>query len=201
MTRRARFFFSPQRHQGTEWRISRTPRHVYFAGMPTIDVTRTYLTMSAPAELVPARAPEGDARIERVGFCPTAFFRYLYAEVGRQYRWTDRLIWTDAQIRAYLDAGNVTLYVLYVDAAPAGYFELKVHDDGSIEIAYFGLMGDYIGRGLGGWLLTQAVEAAWAARPTRVWLHTCTLDHPNALPNYVGRGFRPVREEVYQVER
>jgi GNAT superfamily N-acetyltransferase len=173
---------------------------LYLAGMPTIDVTRTYLSMSSPSELVAARRPEDDPRIERIGFCPTTFFRFLYAEVGRQYRWTDRLTWTDAQIRAYLDAGNVTFYVLYVDAAPAGYFELKVHDDASTEIAYFGLLGGYIGRGLGGWLLTQAAEAAWAGRPTRVWLHTCTLDHPNALPNYMRRGFRPVREEVYQVE-
>lgn len=168
--------------------------------MPTIDVTRTYLSMFSPAELVAAPRPEGNPRIDRVGFCPTAFFRYLYTEVGRQYRWTDRLIWTDAQIRAYLDAGNVTLYVLYADAAPAGYVELRAYDDASIEIAYFGLMRDYIGRGLGGWLLTQAVEAAWAGRPTRVWLHTCTLDHPNALPNYMRRGFQPEREEVYQVE-
>ena len=168
--------------------------------MPTIDVTRTYLSMSSPSELVSAPRPDGNPRIDRVGFCPAAYFRYLYDEVGRQHRWTDRLIWTDAEIRAHLDAGNVTLYVLYVDAAPAGYFELKLHDDASTEIAYFGLMADYIGRGLGGWLLTQAVEAAWAGRPTRVWLHTCTLDHPNALPNYLRRGFRPVREEVYQVE-
>jgi len=168
--------------------------------MPTIDVTRTYLAMSAPAELVPARTPEGDLRVERVGFCPTAFFRYLYAEVGRQYRWTDRLAWSDERIRAYLDAGDVTLHVLYVEAAPAGYFELKRHEDGSTEIAYFGLTGDYIGRGLGGWLLTRAVETAWAGRPARVWLHTCTLDHPSALPNYLRRGFRPVREEVYRVE-
>lgn len=166
----------------------------------TIDVTRTYLAMSAPAELAPAAAPEGDVRVERIGFCPTALFRYLYAEVGRQYRWTDRLEWSDERIRAYLDAGDVMVYVLYVTGAPAGYFELKRHQDGSTEIAYFGLMGDYIGRGLGGWLLTKAVETAWAGRAERVWLHTCTLDHPNALPNYLRRGFQPVRQEVYQVE-
>jgi GNAT superfamily N-acetyltransferase len=168
--------------------------------MPTIDVTRTYLSMAAPTDLTPAAVPEVQARIERLGFCPIVFFRYLYAEVGRQYRWTDRLSWSDERIRAYLDAGDVALYVLYVESAPAGYFELKRHEDASTEIAYFGLMGDYIGRGLGGWLLTQAVEAAWAGQPSRVWLHTCTLDHPSALPNYVRRGFRLVRQEVYQVE-
>lgn len=173
---------------------------MYFGGMSPVEVTRTYLEMRSPEQLVAARSPNGAARVERVGFCPTPFFRYLYAEVGRAYRWTDRLGWRDDQVRGYLDAGDVTLHVLYVEGAPGGYFELRRHPDRSIEIAYFGLMGDYIGRGLGGWLLTQAAEAAWAERPERVWLHTCTLDHPNALPNYLRRGFRAVREEVYEVE-
>ncbi len=172
---------------------------MYFGGMPAVDVTRTYLEMRSRSELATAPTPDGAARIERVGFCSTAFFRFLYVEVGRAYRWTDRLGWTDAQIRSYLDAGDVTFHVLYLAGAPAGYFELRRHADRSIEIAYFGLLGEYIGRGLGAWLLSQATEAAWAERPDRVWLHTCTLDHPNALPNYLRRGFRPVRQEVYQV--
>jgi len=168
--------------------------------MSILEVTRTYLEMRQPSDLVAARSPDGAPRVERVRFCPAAFFRYLYAEVGRAYRWTDRLRWSDEQVRAYLDAGDVALYVLYVDGAPAGYFELRHHPDRSIEVAYFGLMGDYIGRGLGGWLLTQAAQTAWAELPDRVWLHTCTLDHPNALPNYLRRGFQPVRREVYQVD-
>ena len=168
--------------------------------MSVLEVTRTYLEMRRPSDLVAARSPNGAPRVEQVGSCPTAFFRYLYAEVGRVYRWTDRLVWTDHQVRAYLDAGDVALYVLYVEGAPAGYFELRHHPDRSIEVAYFGLMREYIGRGLGGWLLTQAVQTAWAEAPDRVWLHTCTLDHPNALPNYLRRGFQPVRREVYQVD-
>jgi GNAT superfamily N-acetyltransferase len=167
--------------------------------MPTIDVTRTYLEMETREHLVPAATPNPTPRIDQLGFCPTAFFRYLYAEVGRDYQWTDRLSWTDEQVRAYLDAGDVTLYVLYVDGAPGGYFELRSHADGSIEIAYFGLMREYIGRGFGGHLLTQAIEAAWRHQPTRVWLHTCTLDHAGALPNYLKRGFQPVRQESYRV--
>lgn len=168
--------------------------------MPLLDVTRTYLEMRSPADLVDARSSPADAAIRQVRFCPAAFFRYLYAEVGRPYRWTDRLSWSDAQVRGYLDRGDVTLHVLYLDGAPAGYFELRRHPDRSIEVAYFGLMGDYIGRGLGGWLLAQATRAAWAEKPERVWLHTCTLDHPHALPNYLRRGFQVVRKEVYQVE-
>ncbi|HEX5386510.1 MAG TPA: GNAT family N-acetyltransferase [Gemmatimonadales bacterium] len=169
----------------------------------TVEVVRTYLEMTAPEALAPARGPaptEARAfRVERVGFCPAAFFRFLYGEVGRAYRWTDRLGWSDGEIRAYLDAGDVSFHVLYVEHAPGGYFELKRDGLAAIEIAYFGLLPDYVGHGLGGWLLTRAVETAWADKPARVWLHTCTLDHPAALPNYLKRGFRRVREERYLV--
>jgi GNAT superfamily N-acetyltransferase len=164
-----------------------------------IVVTRTYLEMTAPGDLVPARAPGVPARIDRVGHCTGAFYRFLYGEVGRAYRWTDRLRWSDEQVRAHLDRSEVSVHVLYVDGAPAGYFELLRCNDGSIEIAYFGLLPGFLGRGLGGWLLSRAVETAWSAGPSRVWLHTCTLDHPSALPNYRKRGFRPVRSEQYEV--
>jgi GNAT superfamily N-acetyltransferase len=86
------------------------------------------------------------------------------------------------------------------EAAPAGYFELRRHDDGGVEIAYLGLLPEFFGRGWGKYLLEQAVRQAWATGASRVWLHTCTLDHPAALPNYLQRGFRPVREEVYVTE-
>jgi GNAT superfamily N-acetyltransferase len=88
--------------------------------------------------------------------------------------------------------------VLYLAGQPAGYFELKRHDDASVEITFFGLMPHAIGRGLGRYLLTSAVQEGWALGPTRVWLHTCTLDHASALPNYLKRGFRAVRDETYQ---
>jgi GNAT superfamily N-acetyltransferase len=94
----------------------------------------------------------------------------------------------------------VSLWLLTSRAAPAGYFELRAHDDRSVEIGYFGLLPEFLGRGWGGYLLTRAAEAAWAMKPERVWLHTCTLDHPAALPNYLRRGFRPVRKEVYSTE-
>jgi GNAT superfamily N-acetyltransferase len=118
--------------------------------MPLLAVTRTYLEMRSPGDLVPAREPAPGARIERVGGCPISFFRYLYTEVGRSYHWTDRLGWTDAEIAEYLGSGSVTLHVLYLEHAPAGYYELRGHQDGSVEIAYFGLLPEYTGRGLGG---------------------------------------------------
>ena len=165
--------------------------------MATIDVVRTYLEMRSPAELRPvAEWPEG-ATLAEVQNCPVHFFRYLYAEVGRQYQWKDRLAWSDEAVRRYL-AGPVRLWVLYVEGAPAGYFELSRHGDGSVEIAYFGLMPEYQGAGLGKALLSRAIQTAWSLTPSRVWLHTCTLDHPAALPNYLKRGFKEVRRETYQ---
>ena len=84
----------------------------------------------------------------------------------------------------------------YVSGTPAGYFELDGPPGGDVEIAYFGLLPSFVGRGLGGWLLTAAVERAWRRNPRRVWLHTCSLDHPAALANYRARGFRLVKEEA-----
>jgi len=162
-------------------------------------VTRTYLELGSPDDLHPAPTPDPAPRIERLGECPASFYRYLYAEVGRAFHWTDRLDWSDETIRAHLATPGLTLWHLTWKAAPAGYFELKPHPDGSMEIAYFGLLAEYIGRGWGKYLLTEAVRAAWSTSPSRVWLHTCTLDHPAALPNYLRRGFRAVREEQYTV--
>jgi len=165
--------------------------------MPPVSVKRTYLEMTAADDLVPAATPDPEPPIERLDQCPPSFFRYLYAEVGRKYHWTDRLTWSDDRARIHLADPTVSLWLLGSPAAPAGYFELKRHEDDSVEIAYFGLMPDFTGRGWGKYLLTRAVQAAWETAPRRVWLHTCTLDHPAALPNYIRRGFRPFREETY----
>jgi ribosomal protein S18 acetylase RimI-like enzyme len=163
------------------------------------EVRRTYLEMTAPTDLRPARSADPAARVERIQSCPASFYRYLYAEVGRAYRWTDRLAWTDDDIRAHLASAGVAVWVLLVSGAPAGFFELKTGNDGSTEIAYFGLLQEFIGRGYGKHLLTEAVERAFSTGAARVWLHTCTLDDPAALPNYRARGFRAFKEETYTV--
>jgi GNAT superfamily N-acetyltransferase len=168
--------------------------------MPKVEVLRTYLETNAPSEIVAAECPDPRARVERIEACPASFFRYLYAEVGRNYHWVDRLAWTDEVVRAYLADATVTLWLLTVAGSPAGYFELKRHDDGSAEIAYFGLLPEFIGRGLGKYLLSEAARQAWNAGAHRVWLHTCTLDDPAALPNYKARGFRPFKTEAYLTE-
>ena len=168
--------------------------------MPSTLVTRTYLEMRSPGELRPADTPAPAPAMDRVANCSVELFRYLYAEVGRAFHWTDRLAWSDETIRGHLGTPGVSIWLLSWEKQPAGYFELREHDDISVEIAYFGLLPDFIGRGWGKYLLTRATQAAWEMGPKRVWLHTCTLDHPAALPNYKKRGFQPVREETYRVQ-
>ena len=160
---------------------------------------RTYLELRDPGELHPARIDDLPVRVEQVKGCPPAFWRFLYTEVGGRYQWVDRLDWTEQEITTYLNDPAVSLWLLTVSGAPAGYFELRRDDDGAFEIAYFGLLQAFTGRGFGGYLLTEAAERAWALGATRVWLHTSTLDHPGALPNYVKRGFRVFRSEEYAV--
>jgi GNAT superfamily N-acetyltransferase len=165
-----------------------------------VEVVRTYLELVDRDALRAAPSPDPRARVERVHDCPPSFFRWLYAEVGRRYHWRDRLGWTDVEARERLSDPAVTLHLLSVAGAPAGYFELQGHGDGSVEIAYFGLLPEFLGRGLGGYLLGEAVRAAWARGASRVWLHTCTLDDPAALPNYLARGFRAFRTETYEAD-
>jgi GNAT superfamily N-acetyltransferase len=165
----------------------------------SVEVKQTSLEMATPADLKPYRSDDDRIRIQQAKECPASFFRYLYAEVGRKYHWVDRLGWTDDEIRAYLADPAVSLWVIYYDGSPAGYFELKKEEGGSTELAYFGLLEEFIGRGLGKHLLSFAIERAWGDGARRVWVHTCTLDGPTALPNYLKRGFKPFDEETYFV--
>jgi ribosomal protein S18 acetylase RimI-like enzyme len=166
----------------------------------TIEVTRTYLEMRDPAELQLARNDDPRIRMEQMHKCSPSFFRYLYVEVGRNYHWIDRLPWTDEDIASHLSQQEISLWLMTEEDANAGYFELRRCEDGSVEIAYFGLLPEFIGRGLGKHLLTCAVEQAWAQGANRVWLHTCTLDDPAAMPNYLKRGFKTFKTEKYSVE-
>ncbi len=163
----------------------------------TIEVTRTYLEMGTPSELQAARSDDSRIRIEQKLDCTASFFRYLYVEVGRSYHWVDRLPWTDEQIASHLGRPEISLWLMTYDGEVAGYFELRKCEDGSTEIAYFGLLPAFLGRGLGKHLLTCATGQAWAGGSNRVWLHTCTLDDKAAMPNYLKRGFRPFKIEKY----
>ena len=161
-------------------------------------VTRTYLELKTPEQLhaVPL---DRRVRVEHAAGCTVPFFRFLYGEVGRRYTWRDRLVWSDDQCRARIAAPAVQIWVMYSEAMPAGYFELEKHPDGAVEIVYFGLLPEFVARGLGKQMLSAAAERAWEMNASRVWLHTCTLDNPAALPNYLKRGFTPFKTESYSV--
>jgi len=164
------------------------------------EVTRTYLEMREASELKPALSDDPLIRIEAQRDCSIDLFRFLYVEVGRNYRWIDRLPWTDEDIHSHLARPEVSVWLMKYDGETAGYFELRKCEDGSIEIAYFGLLPQFIGRGLGKHLLTSATQQAWADGANRVWLHTCTLDDPAAMPNYLRRGFQPFKTEQYTIQ-
>jgi len=157
--------------------------------------TRTFLELTDPNRCPPSLTGVAGVRVDRVDGCPSSYYRYLYQEVGRAYGWVDRLVWTDEEIARHLADTTVSLWVMTVTNAPAGYFELRQEAGGSVELAYFGLLPEFVGRGLGGHLLSVAVQRAFGSGARRVWLHTCTRDNPAALPNYLKRGFVPFRTE------
>lgn len=163
--------------------------------MRHIEAVRTYLEMTVRPEV---RVPFADdrCRVERVFECPAAFYRFLYGEVGRPWQWLERRGWSDARILAHLDRPDLELWVLFRAHAPAGFFELE-RQGSAVQLSYFGLLPAFIGQRLGRPFLSAALHHAWREETSRVWLHTCTLDHSRALPNYLSLGFRIEREERY----
>jgi len=164
-----------------------------------VEVVRTYLELASPAAFRRGAPLPSNARVVRHDGRQLAEYRRLYREVGAQWHWRDRLAWSDDTLAAHLASPNIAVFELRVDDESAGFFELR-RGAIDVEIAYFGLIPRFIGRGLGGALLTVAVDEAWAFGAKRVWLHTCTLDSPHALPNYKARGFVPLRTEHYDSE-
>jgi GNAT superfamily N-acetyltransferase len=165
-----------------------------------VDVTRTHLELRRLAALRPVAAPALPVHVRPLHELAAAEYRGLYTLVGERWFWRDRLVWTDEELDAYLASPGVHVWLLAVAGTTAGYFELQHHASGAVEVMYFGLAPAFIGQRLGGWLLTRAVEEAFALGGDRVILNTCTLDAPQALPNYLARGFTIVREEHYVLE-
>ena len=166
-----------------------------------MQVTRTYLELQDEGQFLPAFGEFPDVAIERVADPAPALYRHCYRTVGKDFHWRDRWEWTDTEIQAHLARPEISLHVAKRDGVLVGYYELRrVPEEHSVEVAYFGVFPDALGRGLGKHLLSCAVRDAWATGPSRVWLHTCTLDHPAALPNYVARGFQTYKTEIYEVD-
>jgi GNAT superfamily N-acetyltransferase len=153
----------------------------------------TYLEMMARPQRPPLPTPPGKLALMRAERCTVSFYRYLYAAVGAPWLWFERNLWNDQRLAAYLAKPEIEVSVLYVGGVPAGYFELDRGNKGEVELAYFGLVGDFIGRGYGGFLLQAAVDGAWQGKVHRLWVHTCSYDHRRALGTYQRAGF-----EVYQ---
>jgi GNAT superfamily N-acetyltransferase len=158
-------------------------------------VKTTYLQMFAPTPRVVPPPRDGlavvHARRPTVGY-----YRFLYEGVGRDYHWTTRSKLSDAELAALLNDPRLEVYVLMADSVPAGFAELDRRIDGEVELVQFGLMPEFIGQGLGKYFLQWTADKAWSYGPWRFWLHTCTKDHPAALPNYLKAGFTIYKEEV-----
>ena len=170
------------------------------------------LEMCSPGDLRPARTSLPGLRIERMRIALPELNAFLHTVVGSDYRWGGRSDWGKDKWTAYVCRDALQTWVAYVDGISAGYFELEKSPEGDVEIKNIGLLPAFIGQGLGGHLLTVAVERAWAPTgadtdagggmgATRVWLHTCTHDHPHALRNYQARGFRVYKTEVEPANR
>jgi GNAT superfamily N-acetyltransferase len=153
----------------------------------------TYLHMTHPTDFRPSYITDRHVKIIPMKKVDVSFYRFLYSEVGRDYRWRDRLVIAEHELREAISKPGVTIHVLYVQGVPAGYVELA-QTGKSTEVAYFGLRPEFHGNGYGKHLLSYGIERAWADGAKHVWVHTCNLDGPHALNNYLKRGFK-----VYEV--
>ena len=163
---------------------------------PNMGVTVTYLEMRSVAELRPKYCPDRAFVVQEARIKPWPVNKFLYGYIGGAWAWWEKLNWTDEQWRTYAEDDRLRTWIASYNGSLTGYFELQRDDEAGVEISYFGLTPAFIGRGLGGPLLTAALAAAWATQPERVWVHTCTLDHPAALANYLARGMKSYRIEV-----
>jgi GNAT superfamily N-acetyltransferase len=167
--------------------------------MKTIPVKTFYLEMRRPPERrVPP--PIGGTEIARVERPAIAFYRSLYDAVGRDWEWLDRQRMSDDELRAIIHHDRVEFHVLYVAGKPAGFCEMDRRVEGEVQIVYFGLAPDFIGKGLGKYFLNRMLDHAWSYGPDRVWLHTCEMDHEAALPNYRQAGLVVYDERVVMKE-
>jgi GNAT superfamily N-acetyltransferase len=165
----------------------------------TFTITTTYLEIASRERFKPYLEIPADVQILESREPLPDFYRFLYRSVGHEYYWFTRLKWTDQMLREYLCRPVVSLLVLYLRGTPIGYVELNAEsEEFGTEVAYFGLISAYHGRGYGKYLLSVGVQHAYEQGAQRVWVHTSTLDGPYALANYKARGFAPYKTETHQ---
>ena len=160
----------------------------------------TYLEMTAPPTLsviMPSNVKLALLRAEQ----PTvSFYRYLYNTVGEPWLWWERRQMSDEKLRKILDTEGIELYVLYVNGVPAGFAELDRRKPPDVDLVYFGLIPDFIGRGLGRYFLNAIIKLAWSYKPRRLTVNTCNFDHPMALRAYQRAGFNPIDQSHIDVD-
>ncbi len=156
----------------------------------------TYLEMTQSKHYARAPSRSENLSVIRSHDPDAGFYRYLYNSVGKRWLWYERNLLSDKQLEKIIQHPKVKIYVLYINGTPAGFGELDCRVKKQIQLAYFGLMPQYFGRGLGKYFLRHLVESAWADEPDRVWVHTCNFDAPNAMAIYQIAGFTPYKQEI-----
>ena len=160
-------------------------------------VDRYYLEINSLKNLNEANRPDKNLILEKVNPPDIELNKFFYKNVGKKHRWKDRLVWDNLKWISYLENENVYTYILKLNKDLVGYFEvIQDQSNKSSELAYFGILDDYIGKKFGGYLLSEAIKICFELNSHRVWVHTCTLDHKNALKNYLKRGMKIFKEET-----
>ena len=165
------------------------------------EIIRNYLEIKSLDELFEVKKPNEDYYLEKVMPSDYQLNKFFYKQIGKSHKWVDRLEWNDSNWIKYVSNKNVSTFVLKKKANIVGFFELIYHKDKSeIEIAYFGLLDEYIGEKLGGYMLSEAIKKSFSFNIKRVWVHTCSLDHINALKNYLSRGMKIYNKETLNIK-
>ena len=164
------------------------------------EIDRNYLEIFSLRDLVVSKKPSNEFIVELIDPANFQLNKFFYKNIGKKHRWCDRLVWTDKQWIDYTVDKKVKTYVLKKEKDLVGYYELISHtEQNEIEIAYLGILEEYQNQKLGSFLLTSAIQSSFLLNPNRVWVHTCSLDHKNALDNYLSRGMKIFKKEKITV--
>ena len=161
-------------------------------------IQRNYLEINSITDLNETKIAEDGYLIQLLEPADFQINKFFYKNVGKNHHWVDRLIWTEKQWIEYVSSKKVKTFVLKNMKDLAGYFELILHQN-EIEIAYLGLLEEYQNKKLGSFLLSSAIKNSFFEKPKRVWVHTCSLDHKNALNNYISRGMKIFKKEIVTI--
>ena len=164
-------------------------------------IVRNYLEIKSLNQLSKIKKPSGNYSVNEVLPNDFQLNKFFYKQIGKNYQWVDRLIWTDKNWIEYVSSPNLFTFVLKNNDNIAGFFELMYRKDKlETEIAYFGLLKEYFGKKLGGYMLSEAIKKSFSYNVKRVWAHTCSLDHKNALKNYLSRGMKIYNTETVNIK-